>query len=601
MKVQEYQRTEKQIANQTRELQYVPDRSGEILGEAISRVGKEITSYADEKLQEANEIVADEAFSRYRQGHIDRAYGENGYQTRKGSAALGVTEEAMNALQKDYEKLSNDMSAKQLALFRKRALAFNDSVHQSMEQYSFEQGQAHIESSLLGVAQSSLEQAVAVSGDRNADIRADGYEKAKVAAENYYRHKSLSPDEYSSQMQKWESRFRSSVISKALDDNPGNPTKAINMFKAMKGGMTASDINAMNTKIKPYQDAFEIESLSAQYFADSVKRDMEENPGESFHHGRKIDVTKEVLAVQNSDRTPSQKMQLIHSIQFRANVINIQRQQEDNDLFDKVKDQYVAGVDVTGSPDFQKLTYEQQSSILSGAALKGSNTDSVNYLDSQIKAMTLTKEDYLAHKTKLTAADRKRYEDWINSSNDKRNREAQTYKLSDSILSKAVMLATGNKAKPSSSDFINLQANLSPIIREMIRKDGIESVNANTVASKIQEISKEYFKEKDVFMWFDIARNYNEIATRQREADFGRGKPVEVKDLMLVGSDNIPLESADNETMKQIISSSIQKAGKVPNSLEIARIWVKMQRSPNGEQRIKELINQQKKTGAGND
>ena len=256
-----------EVQQATRVAQPNTDLSG--LARGFSNLGGTLSDIAHKEQQDANQtalINADNQLGTWQNQALFNP--DNGAFTRKGSGALGLTQNVLADYDKQqqtvYESLAND---DQKRLFQQSAVQRRSGLEAKLGGYEFQQQQEYKDDVDKSSMQLSIQSAALNYGDPDAIEQSRS--KMQGVLQLRAQRNGWSPEELQAQTQTADSQLYSGVISQMAGDDP---YKAKQFFEKTKASMTAQDIvqagNSIDVKIERLEQRAEMNRLRAEARAD---------------------------------------------------------------------------------------------------------------------------------------------------------------------------------------------------------------------------------------------------------------------------------------------------------------------------------------------
>lgn len=218
------------------------DASG--LARGLSNLAGDLADVHQREVQEANQTAllnADNQMGTWQNNALFNP--ENGAFTKKGSAALNISQTVLGEFDKQqqaiYDTLANEQ---QRQMFRQSSLQRRSSLEAKLGSYEFGEQQQYKDD----VDKSSIQLAMDSAALNYNDPEAVAQNRAKMDAVLQLRgaRNGWSPEEMQAQRQRMNSSLSQAVIQRTLVDSP---QKARGLYEQFKDGMTAEDqIRATN-------------------------------------------------------------------------------------------------------------------------------------------------------------------------------------------------------------------------------------------------------------------------------------------------------------------------------------------------------------------
>lgn len=218
------------------------DASG--LGRGLSSLAGDLDQVYQREVQDANQTALLNADNQLGTWQNKALYDpENGAFTRKGSAALNISQSVLGEFDKQQQAIYDGLaSEQQRQMFRQASLQRRTSLEGKLGTYEFREQQAYKDD----VDKSSIQLSLDSAALNYNDPQAIEQNRAKMDAVIQARgaRNGWSPEELQAQRQRMNSTLSQSVIQRMLVDSP---QKAKGLYEQFKGGMTAEDqIRASN-------------------------------------------------------------------------------------------------------------------------------------------------------------------------------------------------------------------------------------------------------------------------------------------------------------------------------------------------------------------
>lgn len=242
-RIPQYQRrVAPEVVSAPRVAQESVDASG--LARGLSSLAGDLNQVHQREVQEANQTAllnADNQMGAWQNNALFNP--ENGAFTRKGSAALNISQTVLGDFDKQqqaiYDNLANEQ---QRQMFRQSSLQRRSSLEAKLGSYEFGEQQQYKDD----VDKSSIQLAMDSAALNYNDPEAVAQNRAKMDAVLQLRgaRNGWSPEEMQAQRQRMNSSLSQAVIQRTLVDSP---QKARGLYEQFKDGMTAEDqIRATN-------------------------------------------------------------------------------------------------------------------------------------------------------------------------------------------------------------------------------------------------------------------------------------------------------------------------------------------------------------------
>lgn len=240
-----------------------PDNSG--LQRGLAQIGQAAQQYAareSEKADTAALMAADQQLEQWQQNTFFDP--EAGVYTKKGSAALDITNQTIGQFEQQQAKIGESLkNERQRARYNELVMRRRQSLSGDLNRYEFSERERYYDD----VERGQVETAMQGAALNYNDPEKIGYYQSKMAAvlESQAQRKGLPAEMQQATMLKANSGMASAVISRMVDDDP---YKAKSYFQTAQEGMTAEDqvrIGGMiDNKIERLQQKAEMAQLRAE-------------------------------------------------------------------------------------------------------------------------------------------------------------------------------------------------------------------------------------------------------------------------------------------------------------------------------------------------
>lgn len=239
-----------------------PDNSG--LQRGLAQIGQAAQQYAaieTEKADTAALMAADQQLEQWQQNAFFNA--ENGVYTKKGGAALNITNQTIDQFEQQQAKIGESLTnERQRARFNDLVMRRRQSLSGDLNRYEYREREQYYDDVERGQVETSM-QGAALNYNNPEKV---AYYQSKMAAvlQSQAQRKGLPSDMQQATLLKANSGMASAVISRMVDDDP---YKARTYFATAQEGMTADDQVQISRLIDRAIKSREIEARQMQNIA----------------------------------------------------------------------------------------------------------------------------------------------------------------------------------------------------------------------------------------------------------------------------------------------------------------------------------------------
>ncbi|MGK9045823.1 hypothetical protein KXR63_00485 [Stutzerimonas chloritidismutans] len=239
-----------------------PDNSGMVRGLAqIQRAAQQISDQETMKADNAALMAADQQLDQWQQNTFFDP--ESGVYTRKGSAALDITNQTLGQFEKQQAKVGETLkNERQRARYNDLVMRRRQSLSGDLNRYEYREREQYYDDVDRGQIETSMQGAALNYNDPEKIA----YYQNKMAAvlQSQAQRKGLPVEMQQAMLLKANSGMSSAVISRMVDDDP---YKAKSYFQTAQEGMTAEDQVQISRLIDREIKSREIEARQMQAIA----------------------------------------------------------------------------------------------------------------------------------------------------------------------------------------------------------------------------------------------------------------------------------------------------------------------------------------------
>lgn len=239
-----------------------PDNSG--LQRGLAQVGQATQQYVEQERAKADTaalMAADQQLEKWQQKTFFDP--EAGVYTKKGSAALDITNQTIGQFEQQQAKIGESLkNERQRARYNELVMRRRQSLSGDLNRYEYSERENYYDDVDRGQVETAMQGAALNYNDPDKI----GYYQSKMIAvlQSQGQRKGLPPEMQQAMLLKANSGMSSAVISRMVDDDP---YKAKSYFQTAQEGMTAEDQVQISRLIDQEIKSREIEARQMQAIA----------------------------------------------------------------------------------------------------------------------------------------------------------------------------------------------------------------------------------------------------------------------------------------------------------------------------------------------
>ncbi|WP_052724779.1 hypothetical protein [Pseudomonas sp. 10B238] len=239
-----------------------PDNSG--LQRGLAQIGQATQQYVEQERAKADTaalMAADQQLEQWQQKTFFDP--EAGVYTKKGSAALDITNQTIGQFEQQQAKIGESLkNERQRARYNELVMRRRQSMSGDLNRYEYRERENYYDDVERGQVETAMQGAALNYNDPDKI----GYYQSKMIAvlQSQVQRKGLPPEMQQAMLLKANSGMSSAVISRMVDDDP---YKAKSYFQTAQEGMTAEDQVQISRLIDREIKSREIEARQMQAIA----------------------------------------------------------------------------------------------------------------------------------------------------------------------------------------------------------------------------------------------------------------------------------------------------------------------------------------------
>lgn len=577
MKVTQYQRQVKTNAISAPKLSLPEDTFGQSIAKGLGDVGSALGGVAQDLKQQADNTRFTEGKEQLRKLQQTRFYGDNGYKSRQGANAIGLTKEIEDNFEKDFDSVMDSFeNESQRRMFKQWAREqYLPSLRQSGLEHEFNQVKAHQDAVDLANANSTMEAAVFSCYD--TAMFNENLVEFDAALEHLATKRGLEGEARAEFKKKNRSALSVAVVQKMLTDNPDNPWKAQQFFQRMAkdGRIDAKGYEEVKKVLKPAVENAQANALVKKITDEVIANDVNDDPN---LYGKPISgFGKRAHEVLNDPNIPDHlKTKVIQGLAANEKAINASRAEAYAQNYNNVLLQVQKGVPVASAEGYEQLRPEDRNK-LSWRAAGHSDVTSWSRLKTAQMNGTLTVAMVNEEVGNLSETDFRSFFQAATGNNV--SVDTTTDKFIDKNLQLALSRVGVNSFKSgykSKEEYANYRYYVTENVVEWRKRNPNKQLTMDEFSQIVYQTHRTIAAD-DGWLW-DSRYNYSDIRA-ENDARRAQGLGPEegfIDDLILYGADGNAIK--DSPSVVKRIQAQFGNVTLYPD--DIVRYWVSLQQNP---------------------
>ena len=581
MKVTQYQRQVKTNAISAPKLSLPEDTFGQSIAKGLGDVGSALGDVAQDLKQQADNTRFTEGKEQLRKLQQTRFYGDNGYKSRQGANAIGLTKEIEDNFEKDFDSVMDSFeNESQRRMFKQWAREqYLPSLRQSGLEHEFNQVKAHQDAVDVANANSTMEAAVFSCYD--AAMFNENLVEFDAALEHLATKRGLEGEARAEFKKKNRSALSVAVVQKMLTDDPSNPWKAQQFFQRMAkaGRIDAKGYEEVKKVLKPAVENAQANALVKKISDEVIANDVNDDPN---LYGKPISgFGKRAHEVLNDPSIPDHlKTKVIQGLAANEKAINASRAEAYAQNYNNVLLQVQKGVPVASAEGYEQLRPEDRNK-LSWRAAGHSDVTSWSRLKTAQMNGTLTVAMVNEEVGNLSETDFRSFFQAATGNNV--SVDTTTDKFIDKNLQLALSWAGEDDVFKSSfksgEKYAEYRYYVTENVAEWRKRNPTKQLTMDEFSRIVYQTRRTIAAEEWGNVLWDERYNYREIRA-ENDARRAQGLGPEegfIDDLILYGADGNAIK--DSPSVVKRIQAQFGNVTLYPD--DIVRYWVSLQQNPH--------------------